>query len=209
MLVLLAWMPSLDAVADRPDPQQLFNDNCDRCHQGNVPRAPHLVTFQLLGSQAIHAALTEGSMREYAKHLSPQARRALADFLGGATDTERVPTKMCAPSMGHRTSHAPQLQGWSLTRAGTRFIPASVAALAAADVPSLHLKWAFAYPGATRARSQPNVAAGVVYAGSQDGTVYALDLDTGCPHGPQGVRWSAGLVHKSTGLPMSQAAECS
>ena len=167
------------AASHAPDPQQLFNDNCDRCHQGNVPRAPHLVTFQLLGSDAIHAAMAEGSMREYAKHLSPQARRALADFLGGALG-ERTPTRMCAPPVQHRTGSAPQLQGWSLTLAGTRFIPDAVAALAAADVPRLRLKWAFAYPGATRARSQPSVAAGAVYVGSQDGAVYALDLGTGC-----------------------------
>ena len=54
----------------------------------------------------------------------------------------------------------------------------------ATDVPKLELKWAFAFPGATRARSQPTVGAGAVFVGSQDGTVYALDFATGC------VRWT-------------------
>ena len=64
----------------------------------------------------------------------------------------------------------------------TRFVPAAVAGLDAADVPRLAVKWVFAYPGASRARSQPSVWGGVVYVGSQDGTVYALDLDSGCAH---------------------------
>ena len=48
------------------------------------------------------------------------------------------------------------------------------------DLPKLKLKWAFGYPKAQRARSQPLVALGAVYVGSQDGTVHALDFATGC-----------------------------
>ncbi|MCY4564534.1 MAG: hypothetical protein OXE40_08645, partial [Gammaproteobacteria bacterium] len=72
------------AATDVPDPQELFDTNCDHCHQGNIPRAPHLVTFQIIGSEAIYASITESTMREHARHLSPEARRALADFLVGA-----------------------------------------------------------------------------------------------------------------------------
>ena len=179
LLLLVAPLQSFAAASVAADPQQLFNDNCDSCHQGTVPRAPHLVTFQLFGSEAIYAAMTEGTMREQAKHLSPAEQRALADFLGGSAG-EPAPVRMCAPPVRHQAGSAPQFQGWGLTRTGTRFISESVAGLTAADVPRLRLKWAFAYPGATRARSQPNVAAGSVYVGSQDGTVYALDLETGC-----------------------------
>ena len=34
--------------------------------------------------------------------------------------------------------------------------------------------------GATRVRSEPALAAGAIYLGSQDGRVYALDRKTGC-----------------------------
>ena len=54
----------------------------------------------------------------------------------------------------------------------------------AKDVPNLKLKWAFAFPNALRTRSQPAIAMGAVFVGSQDGTVYAFDLETGCE------RWS-------------------
>jgi polyvinyl alcohol dehydrogenase (cytochrome) len=47
-------------------------------------------------------------------------------------------------------------------------------------VPELKLKWAMAYPASNRARSQPSIGWGAIFVGSQDGTVYALDLATGC-----------------------------
>ena len=71
LLLLVAPLQSFAAASVAADPQQLFNDNCDSCHQGTVPRAPHLVTFQLFGSEAIYAAMTEGTMGEQAEHLGP------------------------------------------------------------------------------------------------------------------------------------------
>ena len=46
-------------------------------------------------------------------------------------------------------------------------------------MPKLKLKWAFGFPGATQAYSQPTVAAGRVYVGSNDGRFYVLDLQKG------------------------------
>ena len=73
-----------------------------------------------------------------------------------------------------------------MTLEGTRFVSADIAKLAASDVPKLDVAWAFAFPGATRARSQPTVGGGSIFVGSQDGTGYALDFQTGC------VRWTFG-----------------
>ncbi len=78
----------------------------------------------------------------------------------------------------------PALAGWGLTLEGTRAVPAEVAGLRAADVPRLRLLWAFAFPGARQVRSQPAVGGGALFVGGQDGTVYALDAETGC------VRWT-------------------
>lgn len=163
------------------DPQALFDARCSHCHQGTVPRAPHLVTFQLIGSDAIYASITEGTMREHAKGLGEAQRRALANHLGGAAPAT-VPVKMCAAPMPPRTAGQPRSQGWGLNLENTRFIPAAIAKLAAAEVPKLAVKWVFAYPGASRARSQPSVHDGVVYVGSQSGAVHALDLASGCAY---------------------------
>jgi polyvinyl alcohol dehydrogenase (cytochrome) len=71
-----------------------------------------------------------------------------------------------------------------VSRQNQRFIPADVAGLSAASLGKLELKWAFAFPNAQRARSQPTIAMGAVYVGSQDGTVYSLDKRSGC------IRWT-------------------
>jgi len=42
------------------------------------------------------------------------------------------------------------------------------------------LKWAFGFPGGTQAYGNPTIVAGRVFAGSDNGTVYALDAGTGC-----------------------------
>ncbi len=49
-------------------------------------------------------------------------------------------------------------------------------------MPKLELKWTYAFPEATRARSQPAVGFGGVFVGSEDGSVYAFDIETGCSH---------------------------
>jgi polyvinyl alcohol dehydrogenase (cytochrome) len=62
----------------------------------------------------------------------------------------------------------------------TRFQPASQAGLTAEQVPHLVLKWAFGFPDATSAWSQPTVYAGRLFVGSHNGTVYSLDAKKGC-----------------------------
>ena len=160
-------------------PAQLFEARCGHCHEGAVPRAPHWVTFQIMGAEPIHAAITEGTMREHVEGLSAADVRALADHLGGATQVA-VPAKRCDGPTSPAPPSPPSLAGWGFNLENTRFVPAAVAGIDAEDVPSLGVKWVFAYPGASRARSQPSVQGGVVYVGSQDGTVYALELDSGC-----------------------------
>ncbi len=169
------------AAAQDPafDPQAAFNTHCLHCHDGSVPKAPHQIKFQIMGAPAIAAAMSSGLMREEAGALTPSQQQALAAFLGGA-ELSSNPVVRCEESTLPRT--APPTDGWSLTREGTRFIPAQVAGLQAADVPNLTLKWVFAYPGASRARSQPVPFGNAVLVGSQSGAVYALDLESGCAH---------------------------
>lgn len=66
----------------------------------------------------------------------------------------------------------------------TREVSEASANLSHADIVNLELKWTYEFPAAGRARSHPLIAGGAVFTGSQDGTVYALDAETGC------VRWT-------------------
>lgn len=167
------------AVASGFDAQATFDQRCATCHDGSVPKAPHQIKFQIIGSQAILETLTDGLMKVHAQGLADEEVKALANFLGGATVASE-PIKTCSKTTLDKST--PALQGWSLTERGTRFVDGSVAQLEASEIPNLKLKWVFAYPGATRARSQPVPYGDAILVGSQDGTIYALNLESGCSH---------------------------
>ncbi len=73
---------------------------------------------------------------------------------------------------------------WGSTLNNNRFQPGENAGIRAADVPRLKLKWAYylppRFPGTSELRSQPAVTEDTLYLGTQDGTVYALDTESGC-----------------------------
>ena len=71
-------------------------------------------------------------------------------------------------------SHA-SWNGWGADDLNTRFQGEAWAALSAADVPNLKVKWAFGYPNGRTAYGQPTVVDGRVYTGSNDGTIYFID----------------------------------
>ncbi|MBI1180209.1 MAG: PQQ-binding-like beta-propeller repeat protein [Alphaproteobacteria bacterium] len=139
----------------------------------------------MMRPEAILAAMN-GVMAEQAAGLSQEQRVVLAQFLAGQTlEGEKLnetrPVKMCAEwESRFDFNRPPAFKGWGITRGNTRFIDGATAKLPADAVPRLEVKWAFAYPNATRTRSQPSLAGGAVFVGSQDGTVYALDAATGC-----------------------------
>jgi polyvinyl alcohol dehydrogenase (cytochrome) len=74
----------------------------------------------------------------------------------------------------------PAWNGWSPGDKNARFQTATAAGLTAAQVPNLKLKWAFGIPKAAEVHSQPTVASGRVFFGSDAGYIYSLDAKTGC-----------------------------
>lgn len=77
---------------------------------------------------------------------------------------------------------SPQWNGWGATLANDRYQRKRDARLSVADIPRLELKWAFGYPNASATGGQPSIVGNRVYAGSISGTVYSLDLNTGCTY---------------------------
>ena len=137
----------------------------------------------MLGPEQIYTALTTGAMQAQGSMLSDEEKRSVAEFLGGRALQLGGPPPLpkCSGAKARFDfSKPPALDGWGMSPGNHRYASAGVAKLDARDVPSLQVKWAFGFPSATRARSQPTVAGGAVYLGSQDGTLYALDLETGC-----------------------------
>jgi polyvinyl alcohol dehydrogenase (cytochrome) len=159
----------------------LFNKNCLACHSGTVPKAPAVIWLEMMAPDAILAAMNDGLMKQQAAHLSEQERVHIAEYLARtklADYKPPPPPKSCTGEAAQFAGAVPAKLGWGFDNG--RFIPAAVGGITAADVPNLKLKWAFEYPDAVRARSQPAVGWNTIFVGSQNGTVYALDVDTGC-----------------------------
>ncbi len=159
----------------------LFNKNCLGCHSGTVPKAPAVLWLEMMAPDAILAAMDDGLMKQQAAHLSEQERAYIAEYLARtklADYKPPPPPKSCTGEAAQFAGTAPAKLGWGFDN--SRFVPAAVGGLTAGDVPNLKLKWAFEYPDAVRARSQPTVGWNTIFVGSQNGTVYALDMDSGC-----------------------------
>lgn len=183
-LALLVGVAS-SALAQVPDGAAIFARDCATCHDGaDGSRAPSPEILKRRSPEAVLAALTAGGMRPQGGRLSGAERRAVAEFLGGRAlggdiTGARLGRCTASPPLPNPTASS-AWNGWSPSITNTRFQSGEAAGLTAAQVPKLSLKWAFGFPDATSAWSQPTVASGRVFVGSQNGTVYSLDAKSGC-----------------------------
>jgi polyvinyl alcohol dehydrogenase (cytochrome) len=184
--------PSADILgAHKSNPEfaageRLFQAHCAACHESGASRAPLLSFLQDFAPQSVDRALTEGVMRAQGAQLSPEERVAVSEYVTNRrlSNTPAVPIRYCTGEAAKFDVNAPPVfSGWGFDPGNSHAISARAAALTAADLPRLKLKWAFAFPDAERVRSEPALAGGAILIGSHNGGVYALDAKAGC------VRW--------------------
>jgi polyvinyl alcohol dehydrogenase (cytochrome) len=159
----------------------LYQEQCGSCHNGGVYKAPHRMFLAMMAPDAILASM-DGIMAEQSSKLSAVQKRTVAEHIAGRSlDSEVV--ELAAPLCEDNSldfAQPPRQKGWGVDYNNSRFQPLDTGGLSATEVSTLELKWAFAYPNAIQARSQPTVAGGSIFVGSQNGTIYALDAKTGC-----------------------------
>jgi polyvinyl alcohol dehydrogenase (cytochrome) len=167
----------------------LFGTYCATCHEGPGanPQAPSREVMRRMSAEQILESLEKGAMRTRAAERSRAQRRTLAEYVSGKrlvvdSGGSMPKSAFCgaAPAQLPQVLVGPAWNGWGHGIANTRFQSADVAGLKPGDLPRLRLKWAFGFPGATSAGSQPVVAGGRMYVATAEGDVYVLDAKTGC-----------------------------
>jgi len=196
---VLVLITAGSAAAQAPDGAAVFQKSCASCHLQPPPtsRAPDRDALAQFAPESILTALTSGNMFRQGSELTDAERRAVAGFVAGRP----VGTAPPPSTAGRCTAAPPRLteaalnsgwNGWGGTVANTRSQPASKGGLTAPAVPKLKLKWAFGFAGVTSARAQPAVAGDLLFVGSENGDVYALNAKTGCTywtfHAQAGIR---------------------
>ncbi|MEM7569150.1 MAG: PQQ-binding-like beta-propeller repeat protein [Pseudomonadota bacterium] len=161
----------------------LYAQNCAYCHQGGVAKAPHFNWLEMMPPRAIVNAMAGGVMTAQASALSETQHLQIAEYITRQPVSGGLPPVPNPPVCEGRAAvfdkaDPPAAVNWG--HDARRMIAQDVAGMVATDTAALELKWAFAFPGATRARSQPAFGYGAVYVGSADGNVYAFDAASGC-----------------------------
>lgn len=210
-LLALAALPI--AIAQKPDSltvrlgNQVYASSCMVCHQETASlKAPSQAVLSLMTPRAILSALETGKMRTQAANLTTEQREAVAQFLTGRLLKDNSLPKeayssFTLPAQKNELVHH---SGWGGDLAGTGFRSAKQTEITPANVSTLRLKWAFAFPEATQVRSKPAIVGDWLVVGSQFGEVFAIHRETGKigwqfnADGP--VRGAISVVHEPQGI---------
>jgi polyvinyl alcohol dehydrogenase (cytochrome) len=196
------WLLLALPGAVHADGEALYQTHCHHCHGGTVAKAPPFSLLQIMSTSSIMRALEAGIMQQQAAALEPAQRQAIAEYITGQSvgDGNIAMAPQCGKNDWFDRAAPPDQQGWGVDMRNRRF--SGDGGVDAGNVGKLELAWAFAFPDAIRARSQPATASGALFVGSQDGTVYALDQVTGCIH------WTFRTVAEvRTGIVVENAAQ--
>jgi polyvinyl alcohol dehydrogenase (cytochrome) len=178
-------------TAHAQDGAVLYRTYCAICHEGPTAdaQAPSRETMKRMSAEQVLESLETGSMRARVLERSRAQRRALAEYVSekrlAADSGGLIPrSAFCNPTAAstEKPLAGPAWNGWGNSITNTRFQSASAAGMNAENVPQLRLKWAFGFPGASSAGTQPVVVGGRLYIATAEGEMYVLDAETGCVH---------------------------
>ena len=167
--------------SDNPKYAEIFNNNCVSCHSGGVPRAPHLTTFQVMSADYILSTLN-GVMSAQAEGLTDIEKIGISEYITGGKVSSSLPEPNFCKSKNEPIVLVEEnsYKEWGYDKENSRYTKSN---LNSQNAKKLKLKWVFAYPSASRARSQPSISGNTIFVGGQNLYLYALDRETGC------VRW--------------------
>lgn len=191
----LSVMPAAYA-AENLDGEGLYNEYCAMCHaapqDGRTPQREALTRYT---ANSVFDALTGGVMAAQGAALSNEQKIALAEHLTGSAmqaDTVAGLARCEQPMSALDLTASGNWNGWGNGNSNPRYQSAQGTSITADNIGSLELVWAFGLDNASVARAQPSVISDVMFMGSTTGTVYAMDIASGCAYwtydAPQEVR---------------------
>lgn len=161
----------------------LYDNKCAGCHSGLMEKAPSKEALELLPKESIMATLETGVMRNQAARLSKEEKEQIVDFIkAGKELIPVVESGKCDNASADLTKTVMSVSDWGMGLENRRFLDNKQ--INSQNVAQLSLSWVFAFPNSSRARVQPTVAGNTLFTASQHGTIYALDLRSGC------IRWT-------------------
>jgi polyvinyl alcohol dehydrogenase (cytochrome) len=163
-----------------------FSAKCGSCHDTAEGGAPDRYALNRYTPEDVLKSMTSGSMAPYAAGLSELEKRVLSVYVGGrpfgAAAAGDLSTMQghCSSQPSPAAVKTAAWTAWGVDQTNARFQPEP--GLSADQIPKLKLKWAFGFPEGNSAYSQPTVAEGRVFVGSDTGFVYSLSATTGCAY---------------------------
>lgn len=171
-----------------------FQQTCTTCHTAEGMRmgdraVPNLASLGGMPPEVIYQSMVSGKMQAQAAGLDDATKKSIAEFVAGRKIIDKEGTSVA--KMANRCATNPPIvdlnaggawNGWGAGAANARYQTAAAAGLTAAQAPKLKLKWAFGLPGGGSGISQPTVAGGRVFVGSDNTAIYSMDAKTGCAY---------------------------
>src|SRR5678815_2333706 len=141
---LVVVLYSVAAAAD--DGPTLYKQLCASCHDAGTERAPNRDALRSMTPERVLTAMESGPMLSMAAGRTGVERRAIAEFVTGksfaqALATTPSPQTMCKAGGEFNPLTGPRWGAWGVNTSNTRYQDAAMAALTAADVPRLRVKW--------------------------------------------------------------------
>lgn len=185
-LLVLGNVFVLQDSAFAQDGEAIYTQYCATCHAAPTDlRTPPRAALGSFSANSVYHALSQGLMQAQGAVLSDAQKISVAEYLTrGTYKSERVErlAQCTAPMPSLQLSAAGNWNGWGNGARNARNQDAAGTAINAANVASLELAWVYGFEDASNARAQPSVVSGVMFMGSNSGTVYAMDLASGCAY---------------------------
>ena len=165
-----------------PAGRAIFFRSCSPCHKDStIARAPAFDVLTTMTARSILFALNKGKMQAQGATLTDDQKLAVSQWIVQKNVTQTVidPSAYTSFSITESQNGNFDYSGWGANLESTGFRTASQSGISTANVSSLKLKWAFAFPVATIVRSKPAVIGEWLIVGSQYGELYAINKRTG------------------------------